>query len=222
MLFFNQLTKDTKHEREMLYQTPQIIDALRGDISQATYIAYLEQAYHHVKHTVPLMMAAGSRLSEKNEFLREALVEYAKDEVGHQKWVLNDIRSVDPEMVILGQPKPATEMMIAYAYDYITRINPAGFFGMVFVLESTSTAMGTNAANTIQKSLNLPSSCFSYLSSHGSLDIEHMKFFKQLMNKISDKYDQKAITHMAKRMFFLYSNVFRSIPHKGMEVNYAA
>ena len=59
--FFERLTDETESERQELSRIPQITDALRGAISQETYLAFLEQAYHHVKYTVPLMMAAGSR-----------------------------------------------------------------------------------------------------------------------------------------------------------------
>ena len=222
--FFETLVAETEKERQSLYHIPQIKDALMGDISKETYVAYLEQAYHHVKHTVPLMMAAGSRLSQKNEFLREALVEYVEEEVGHQEWILNDIKHCggNAEIVRNGAPSQATEMMVAYAYDFVSRINPVGFFGMVFVLEGTSTQLATNAAHAIEASLELPANCFSYLSSHGALDIKHMQFFEKLVNQIDDPVDQKAIIHMAKRMFVLYGNVFRSIPHKGMEVKHVA
>jgi heme oxygenase len=214
--FFEELTQATETERNLLYTVPQIIDAMQGNISRESYIAYLEQAYHHVKHTVPLMMAAGSRLPQNKEYLREALVDYVEEEVGHQEWILNDIKHAggDAEAVRRGEPNEATEMMVAYAYDYVSRINPVGFFGMVFVLEGTSIQLATNAAKTLQTSLVLAENCFSYLSSHGSLDLEHMDFFEKLVNQIDDPDDQQAIIHVARRMFKLFSDVFRSIPHK--------
>lgn len=216
MTFFEKLSAETASERQYLYSVPQIVDAMKGQISLESYLAYLEQAYHHVKHTVPLMMTAGSRIPLDKEYLREALVEYVEEEVGHQEWILNDIKHAggDAEVVRYGEPNEATEMMVAYAYDYISRVNPVGFFGMVFVLEGTSIQLATNVAKTLQESLGLPGNCFSYLSSHGSLDIEHMKFFEELVNQIDDPDDQQAIIHMAKRMFILFANVFASIPHK--------
>lgn len=214
--FFEKLSIETESERAKLYRVPQIIDAMHGEISLESYISYLEQAYHHVKHTVPLLMAAGSRMPQSKEYLREALAEYVQEELGHQEWILNDIKNAgaNAEQVRCGEPNEATEMMIAYAYDTITRNNPVGFFGMVFVLEGTSIQLATNVADTLQKSLGLGASCFSYLSSHGSLDIEHMKFFENLVNQINDPVDQQAIIHMAKRMFVLFAKVFESIPHK--------
>lgn len=214
--FYERLTVETAAERLQLYSVVQIKDAMQGKISLDSYLAYLEQAYHHVKHTVPLMMAAGSRMPQSKEYLREALVEYVEEEVGHQEWILNDIKHAggNPEKVRNGEANEATEMMVAYAYDYISRINPVGFFGMVFVLEGTSIQLATNVANTLQVSLGLPANCFNYLSSHGSLDLEHIKFFERLVNQIDDPEDQQAIIHVARRMFVLFAAVFKSIPHK--------
>jgi len=222
--FFEKLIAETRAEQMEMTRIPQIMDACSGRITRESYIAYLSQAYHHVRHTVPLMMAAGARLPQNKEFLRSALVEYVREEAGHQEWILNDIRNADgdAETVRNGQPNAATEMMVAYAYDFIHRINPAGFFGMVFVLEGTSTALATNAAGAIQSALGLPATCFSYLRSHGSLDIDHLKYFEKLINQIDDPEDQSAIIHMARRMFLLFGNVFRSIPHTTTEARHAA
>lgn len=223
MDFFERLQKETEAERQALYAIPVIRDAMQGKISKATYLAFLEQAYHHVKHTTPLLMLTGSKVPHDKEWMRDALAEYIEEELGHQEWILNDIKNTggDAEAVRRGQPAAATEMMVAYAYDSVNRINPVSFFGMVFVLEGTSTAMATRAAEAIGKSLKLPKKCFTYLTSHGALDISHMEFFRGLMARITDPKDQRAIIHMAKRMFVLYGNVFHSLPHES-EARHAA
>jgi hypothetical protein len=48
-----------------------------------------------------------------------------------------------------------------------------------------------------------------------------MQFFQSLMNRIDDAQDQDDIIHMARRMFILFADVFRSIPHD-MAVQHAA
>ena len=105
----------------------------------------------------------------------------------------------------------ATELMVAYAYDMVNRVNPLGFFGMVHVLESTSITMADNAASNIKEALGLPTKAFSYLVSHGSLDIEHVKFFESLMDKIDCPKEQALIIQSAKRFYVLYGNIFRSL-----------
>ncbi len=213
--FFERLAAATEEERNYLMATPQIRDGLAGRISLSTYRQYLAEAYYHVRHTVPLLKRVGECLPAGKEWLRKATEEYIAEESGHEEWVLDDIRDAggNAEAVRNGQPRAATELMVAYAYDYVNRVNPAGFFGMVFVLEGTSTQLATKGAEALMQSLRLPENCFRYLTSHGTLDISHMQFFQALMNRIDDPRDQADIIHMAKRMFVLFADVFRSIPH---------
>jgi len=215
MNFFDTLKAETAADRQQLFAIPVIEDALRGQVTTRQYIAFLSQAYHHVKHTVPLLMACGSRLDGKHEWLREAMAEYIAEEVGHQDWILSDIAACggDAEAVGNARPHASTELMVAYAYHQIDRGNPVSFLGMVHVLEGTSTALATHAADTLRSTLGLPPQAFSYLSSHGSLDLEHVAFFEKLVNRLQHIDDHRAVVHMARMMYHLYGNVFRSLPH---------
>lgn len=224
MPFYDDLLKATETERNTLMSLPLITQGGNGKISLETYIAFLTQAYHHVKHTTPLLMACGGRLSGQYEWLRVAIGEYIEEEMGHQEWVLNDIAAcgADKEAVrdSTSQESAAsheTEMMVAYAYDMINRVNPLGFFGMVLVLEGTSTAVATQAGETLMKSLNLPKKAFSYLLSHGSLDLEHVDFYEGLMNQVTNQDDQKIIIHAAKQFYKLYGDIFEQIAAKTMQ-----
>lgn len=214
--FYERLCQQTEPGRQDLVSIPVIQNALRGSIDRRQYVAFLSQAYHHVRHTVPLLMALGSRLADRHAWLQTAVAEYIAEEVGHENWILNDIRAAggDPEAVRLARPDLSTEFMVAYAYHLIDRGNPLGFFGMVHVLEGTSIALASLAAQKISDVLSLPPQAFSYLNSHGSLDLEHVKFFESLMNRVEDPVDQEAITHAAGAFYRLYGNIFRSLPQE--------
>ena len=214
MTFFHTLQDRTAAERDHLLTAPVLQLAVDGKLELHTYIAFLTQAYHHVKHTVPLLMACGARLPERHEWLRSAIAEYIEEELGHQEWILNDLAAcgADPEAVRHGQPALATELMVSYVYDRIARHNPVSFFGMVNVLEGTSIALATRAASAIRGSLELPPTAFSYLNSHGSLDLEHMRFFEELMNRLDADEDREAVVHTARVVYRLYGDMFRSLP----------
>ena len=214
MTFYDTLTEATNLHRSELYQTPQLLAALKGEISHKTYIAYLTQAYHHVKHTVPFLMSMGARLPEKSEWLRSALAEYIEEEIGHELWILNDIEAAggNKETAQKSRPYLATEILVAYNYDYIARKNPVGFLGMVFMLESTSVSIATAGADTLKNSLNLPQNAFTYLYSHGAIDVSHLDFFKNTVNRVTDPADQEAIIEVAQTTFRLFADVMRSIP----------
>lgn len=222
MNFHDQLLAATEHERNELLSISFIRDGAAGKLQLADYVAFLTEAYHHVKHTVPLLMACGARIPERLEWLREAMGEYISEETGHQEWILNDIRAcgADAEAVRRGQPDLPAELMVSYAYDTIARGNPAGFLGMVLVLEGTSTAVALHAAEALQQSLNLPKKAFSYLTSHGALDQEHTRFYATLVNRLTDAADRAALVHGAKVFYRLYGDVFRGLDtrrHLGTE-----
>ena len=215
MTFFQQLVATTEEARNEMLSTSILQAGAKGDISLNQYIAFLTEAYHHVKHTVPLLMACGARLPMEAGWLRNAVAEYIEEEIGHDEWILNDIKACggDAEAVRHGQPRLATELMVSYAYDTIQRNNPISFFGMVLVLEGTSVQLATGAAKAIQDNLVLPDAAFSYLTSHGTLDLEHIDFYEGLMNRVEREEDQQAIIHCAKVMFRLYGDIFRSLPN---------
>lgn len=214
MNFFDRLQAETTAERATLVAAPAIADALEGRMTLAQYTAFLEQAYHHVKHTLPLLMACGARLPERLEWLRTAVAHYIEEETGHQEWILNDLAAcgVDKEAIRRGQPGLATELMISYAWDTIQRRNPVGFFGMVQVLEGTSVNLASRAADAIQRGLGLPDAAFTYLRSHGALDVSHVNFFEKLMNRLELAEDREAVLHVARVMYRLYGDMFRSLP----------
>jgi thiaminase len=188
MAFYDDLLKATEQERNALMSLPLIQQGGAGNISLQTYVAFLTQAYHHVKHTTPLLMACGGRLSGQYEWLRTAIGEYIEEEMGHQEWVLNDIETSGGNKEAVRHsadantsPSQATELMVAYAYDMIYRVNPV-----------------------------------SYLLSHGSLDISHVTFYESLMNQITDEKDQALVIHAAKMFYKLYGDVFRDIAARTM------
>ena len=84
------------------------------------------------------------------------------------------------------------------------------------MLEGTSTAVATQAGEKLMQSLNLPKKAFSYLLSHGSLDISHVSFYESLVNQITDADDQAMLIHSAKNFYKLYGDIFRDIEARTM------
>jgi pyrroloquinoline quinone (PQQ) biosynthesis protein C len=216
MTYHDDLLAATQRERDALLAIPFLRDGAAGRLRLVEYTAFLTEAYHHVKHTLPLLMACGARLPERLEWLRQAMSEYISEERGHQEWILNDLRAcgVDAEQVRHGTPSASVELMVAYAYDTIARGNPVAFLGMVLVLEGTSVSLASKAADALRAALDLPASAFSYLSSHGSLDQSHIKYFAGLVNKLDDPGDRQAVARGASMFYKLYGDIFRGLDAK--------
>lgn len=213
MKFYEHLAEATAAERARLVAAPAIAACLQGRVTLDTYLAFLGEAYHHVRHTTPLLMNLGARLPRTLEWLRRPVAEYIREEIGHEEWILDDIAAAggDRKAVQQGQPGAATELMVAYAYDLVNRGNPAGFFGMVYVLEGTSVALALQAADRIQATLGLPDAAFTYLRSHGTLDQEHTRHLADLVDAMTPD-DQREVIRCARMFFELYGNIFRGLP----------
>lgn len=224
MNFQAELESRTAADRAWLVTAPVIEQALAGQISKELYIAFLTQAYHHVRHTVPLMMAAWSRLSASHPWLQREIAHYIEEELGHDEWILSDIEQAGGDRVAaaLSAPAAATDAMVGFAYDVVNRRNPIGFFGMVHVLEGTSVALALRAADRIQQALALPPGALTYLRSHGELDQQHVHHLAGILNRLENEADRDAVTRNARTFFWLYGNVFRSLGTAAATLSFAS
>ena len=184
MSFYNELIARTHAEREGFQAIPLIRGVLSGGaVTRGMYIDFLTQAYHHVKHTFPLLASAAARTTDAS--YQKALLSYMSEERGHDEWILDDIRAIggDSEAVRNGRPGAACELMVAYSYFVIEHVSPFAMLGSVHVLEGMSVALAHGAAGAIQSALGVrQDEGFSYLRSHGTLDVQHVAFFRELVD----------------------------------------
>ena len=218
MEFYKRLIAETEQNKAYFLSAPIIQQVLDGDFTLETYICFLNQAFHHVKHTIPLLMLAGGRLSDQQGWLRKTISNYIEEEIGHEQWILDDIAACGYDRSYYETaPAPYhSEIMVSFLYDFVARQNPVGIFGMVLVLEGTSAGLAPVVASLVQKQLALPDAAMTYLTTHGELDQGHIQFFEKAMNKITDLDDQAAIIHVANTMYRLYGDVYRSIPNAAL------
>lgn len=216
MNFYQRLQTSTSNERMQLIGAPIVAAALEGRVTRELYLSFLTRAYHHVRHTPRLLMACGARIPEGQEWLRTEISHYIEEEVGHDEWILDDIAAAggDAESVRCSAPDFDTDLMVAYAYDTVNRRNPVGFFGMVFVLEGTSVSLASKVAAAVQRSLGLSKSAFTYLNSHGALDVEHIGNFEKIVDRLEAEADRVCVEQSAKVFFRLYGNVLANIGAK--------
>jgi len=225
MQFFDRLFTETQTERTAFIATPVIQHALRQGVPAGMYVAFLGQAYHHVRHTCRLLSTAVARCSDRDQRYINALLEYIEEERGHEAWILDDIRALggDAEAVRRGQGDLPCRLMVAYVYYAIEHVSPYAMLGMVHVLEGMSAALATAAAGTLKASFGIQDGRgFSYLGSHGSLDQQHVAFFRDLVNGIDDPVAQEAIIETARVVYRLYADMFSTIEMRFNEISHAA
>lgn len=222
MSFYERLLAETSKDRDAFLAIPIVQHAIRNGAPRSLYLDFLTEAYHHVKHTFPLLALAASRTSD--ERYQDALVEYMAEERGHEKWILDDIRAFggNPEAVRTGTPGLPCQIMVGYAYYAIERISPYAFLGSVHVLEGMSVLLADKLADALKKSLSLEGDTgFSYLRTHGSLDIDHVAFFRSLVDGFENSETQSIIIANARVFYRLYGAIFHDLGARA-ELSHAA
>lgn len=212
MTFYDRLLAETASQREAFLHIPIVEQSVSQGASRETYLAFLEQAYHHVKHTFSLLALAASRTTD--ERYQDALVEYMEEERGHEKWILDDIRALggNAERVQHGSPEPACRIMVAYAYYAIEHVSPYAMLGSVHVLEGMSVMLADRLADALKSKFGSTGDVgFSYLRSHGSLDQEHVAFFRDMVNGFQDPAIQALIIEQSKLFYRLYGAIFQDL-----------
>jgi pyrroloquinoline quinone (PQQ) biosynthesis protein C len=203
---------ETSKDRDAFLAIPIVQHAIRNGASRSLYVDFLTEAYHHVKHTFRQMALAASRTSD--ERYQDALVEYMEEERGHEKWILDDIRAVggNPDAVRTGTPGVPCQIMVGYAYYAIEHISPYAILGSTHVLEGMSVLLADKLADAMKKSRGLESDAgFTYLRTHGSLDTDHVAFFRSLVDGFDSPDAQRIIIDNARIFYRLYGAIFQDL-----------
>lgn len=209
---FERLYEETAEAREGFLAIPLVRQAAAAGGSRELYLAFLTEAYHHVKHTFPLLSLAAAHTSD--ERYQTALAIYMNEEKGHDKWILEDIRAMggDADAVARGKGGIPCQVMVGYAYYCIEWISPYALLGMVHVLEGLSVMLAHTVAGAVQKSLAAQEAAgFSYLQTHGSLDVEHTALFRKLVDTLEDRETQDIVIGAARVMYRLYGAIFEDL-----------
>jgi len=209
---YERLLAETAAARAEFLGIPVLARGVAGDIPRPLYLSFLREAYHHVRHTCPLLALAAARTEDS--LYRTALFSYIAEERGHDDWILADIAALggDPEAAKSAAPGTACRAMVGYAYYAIEWISPYALLGMVHVLEGASAALASRAAAALRVSLALAGDeGLTYLRSHGALDQDHVAFFRDLVNGLGVPAALPTIVDCATVVYRLYGDLFRDL-----------
>jgi pyrroloquinoline quinone (PQQ) biosynthesis protein C len=207
------LVQQTAASRHAFIDRPLIQEVLGSGASKDLYLDFLGQAYHHVKCTAPLLELAAARCGADDRPYQAALFEYVKEEYGHDEWILEDIEALggDPEASRRSLPRFPCKVMVGHAYYLIDRVSPYALLGMIHVLEGMSVALASRAVERLRKTISGSTDAgFKYLTTHSDLDIEHIKFFEELICTIDPRH-LPVVIDSACDFYRLYGAIFQDL-----------
>jgi Iron-containing redox enzyme len=212
--FFSDLITRTDEARRSFETHPVVVDAVAVGMSLERYRVLLCEIYHLVWHFNPTCAAAASRLTDEFADIRYFLYEHMHEESGHEQWVANDLGAigVGRQRRADYEPSPRALALIGYNYWAADRRHPCSVLGMMYVLEVIAAVYGGPFSVAIKERLLLESDRgTSFLSSHASMDAQHMAALREILNPVTSLPAQTAILESVTVNFHHITEVFAAI-----------
>jgi pyrroloquinoline quinone (PQQ) biosynthesis protein C len=211
MSFFITLVESSDVQRRAIETMPRVQAMMHKGLTLPEYRAFLRDLFHIVWHFCPIMAVAAARCGDELKNIRYELYERIEEEKGHEDWVLEDIVEVGGEKnARAAAPSPPVQAMIGYNYYAAERVHPCSVLGMLYVLEVIASVYGGKAADSIARAIGRDpgKGGFRFLSSHATMDAEHMAQLNVLLKTIADPAAQAAIIDSTRVNFHQFSQLF--------------
>lgn len=212
MSFFITLVENSDASRRAIENLPRVHSMMHKGLTLAEYRAFLRDLYHIVWHFCPVMAVAAARCDDRLRGVRYELYERIEEEKGHETWVLEDIAAVggDPQGANLAVPSAPVQAMIGFNYYAAERVHPCAVLGMLYVLEVVASVYGGKVADSIARAIGRKATAggFRFLSSHATMDADHMAKLNVLLKTIDDPAAQAAIINSTRVNFHQFGQLF--------------
>lgn len=214
MSFFITLVERTDAMRRDIESLPKVQSLMDDGLSLREYRSFLHDLYHIVWHFCPIMAAAAARCDESYRHVRFDLYHRIAEEQGHDEWVLQDIETMGGDVEaarVLRPPSAPVQAMIGFNYYAAERVHPCAVLGMLYALEVVSSVYGGKVAESIARALerNVASGGFRFLSSHATLDVDHMADLNRVLNTIEDPLVQDIVVNTTRVNFHQFGQLFQ-------------
>jgi pyrroloquinoline quinone (PQQ) biosynthesis protein C len=227
---YERLQSETKVERDrfmaiplvgmLVAETVEAAPASAGDAAEISriYTRFLVDSYYHVRAAAKVYALAATRVSTKDEEVRQWLLEHAFEEYGHHRWIEDDLKAMKYDISRFETAKPSVpcDCLVAYMYYIAGHENPMGTIGDTYVIEGLSQMFATQLAGNIKGLLGVPDTAVSYLAKHGAADQGHMNEVRDLINAhVRREEDYEAIVQVSKVEFALYGQIVEHAAAEG-------
>jgi pyrroloquinoline quinone (PQQ) biosynthesis protein C len=212
MSFFITLVENSDASRRSIEASPRVHAMMHKGLALPEYLAFLRDLYHIVWHFCPIMAAAASRCDDSLRTVRYELYERIEEEKGHEDWVLQDISALGGATggKDVAAPSAPVRAMIGFNYYGVERVHPCSVLGMLYVLEVVASVYGGKATDSIARAIGRDpgKGGFRFLSSHATMDVDHMAKLNVLLKKIDQPAAQAAVISSAQVNFHQFGQLF--------------
>jgi hypothetical protein len=161
-------------------------------VTRPLYRDLMLQVYQYSRHNS--MNQAIAAFVPAPEGLLRFVYRHASEELGHERMVTHDLRSIDllEESDLAKPPLPATEALIGYLYFVALRYGPVPRLGYSFWAEDAHAHIGEPLAK-ICADLRLTSKNVTFFGSHAEADVDHIRQVEEALEKFAVTPEQQEL-----------------------------
>jgi thiaminase len=180
-------------------------------MSRELYRDLMLQVYHYSRHNS--MNQAVTAFVPAPEGLLKFVYRHAAEELGHEKMVIHDLKSVGlfDEADLSQSPLPATEALIGYLYYVSLRYGAVARLGYSFWAEGVYGHIGPALAKMMQD-LQLTSKNVTFFGSHAQADVEHIRQVEDAIERFAVSEEERAlVTKVARTTLSLTGQLLEQV-----------
>ena len=209
--FFITLVEMTDAARRGLEEIPKMHEMIHHGLKLAEYRAFLHDLYHRLAFLPDRQRPARSATSLPGSALRALRAHRGRK--GHETWVLDDIEAMggDVASIKASPPSAPVQAMIAFNYHGAERVHPCSVLGMLYMLEVVSSVYAGRTSESIARAIgrDVDAGGFKFLSSHATMDVDHLAKLNLLVKKVLEPAAQQSIINSTRVNFFQFGLMFR-------------
>jgi pyrroloquinoline quinone (PQQ) biosynthesis protein C len=216
------LTALETESRALLHQLdvhPRARQLFEGTLDATAYAHFLVQTYHYVRWTKPLLELAGRRMVEtgRHPALASLLLQKAREETGHERWLLADLQQLGWSAEAVNQAPMCTAVEAYVGWNRFTAEegSPLAFLGTAYVLEALAADHAGEAARNLQERSGIPGiqRAVTFLRGHGAADEGHVAELATLLGSLTVPEECEALLLSARTTRVLYPGLFAEPVH---------
>jgi hypothetical protein len=161
------------------------------------YRITMNQIYHYTRHNSVNQAVAAFKAEPEQVGLLRFVYSHAREELGHEKLVLHDLRAIGllgATEVVADPPLPATDALINYIYGIALREGPIARLGYSYWAESVYEHIGPLLA-VARTSLGLTDREMAFFVAHAEIDTKHAVEVQQAIRRAVSTAEQAEAVH---------------------------
>ncbi|MBV8787548.1 MAG: iron-containing redox enzyme family protein [Mycobacterium sp.] len=179
---------------------------LQHGFDRSLYRSVMVQIFHYTRHnSINQAVATFGAAPEQIGLLRFAYT-HAREELGHEKLVLHDLRAIGllgSDETIVDPPLPATDALINYLYGVSLREGLVARLGYSYWAESVYVHIAPLLARA-RGSLNLTDREMAFFVAHAEIDSKHaVEVERAIRGSVRTQADADAVFRVATTSLWL-------------------